>query len=113
MNACIKQIQRLGFKPGTQLNIFCSGCSRGIKVFSDKLDETEIQKFLINHTGHDCFFGHTDGRKWEIQNDGGKEINEPQRIEPDPLSPIPFKQDVPIEAPEPRGVYGTAPTRSG
>jgi hypothetical protein len=99
MNICIKKIQRLGFKPGTQLNIFCSGCSRSIKVFSDKLDETEIQKFLVNHTGHDCFFGFNDGRKWKIQNDGGKEINEPQRIEPDSLSPIPFKQDVPIEAP--------------
>jgi len=106
-SACIEQIQKLGFKVGTQLNIFCPGCSRSIKVFSDKLDEAEIQKFLANHTGHDCFFGFNDGRKWKIQDDGEIESNRPQRIELKldtqknevPPSPTPFKQDVPAEMP--------------
>ncbi|MGA2462801.1 MAG: replication protein [Thermodesulfobacteriota bacterium] len=107
VSAC-EQIQQLGFKPGTQLNIFCPGDSGSIQVFSDKPDEIEIQKFLTDHTGHDCFFGFPDGRKWKIQNDGGIEVKEPQRTEPkldtekNTVSPssTPFKQDVPIETPK-------------
>ena len=70
---CIERIKQLGFKPRTQLNIFCSQCSGSIQTFSDKPDEAEIQKFLVNHIGHDCFFGFGDGRKWKIENDGGIE----------------------------------------
>jgi hypothetical protein len=82
-SACIEQIKRLGFKPGTQLNLFCTSCSGSLKIFSDNPDEIEIQKYLDNHRGHEgCFFGFNDGRRWKIQNDGGMESNEPQRIEP-------------------------------
>jgi hypothetical protein len=82
-SASIEQIRKLGFKPGTRLNIFCSSCLESIKVFSDKLDREEMQKYLGNHRRHEgCFFGFSDGRRWKIQNDGGIEANEPQRIEP-------------------------------
>ena len=76
-----EQIKRLGFKPGTRLNIFCSrdSCSGSLQVFSDNLDKIEIEKYLNKHPGHNCYFGFPDGRRWKIENDG---------IEPDrPLQP--------------------------
>lgn len=107
-STCIEQIRRLGFKPGTQLNIFCSRCTGSIKTFSDKPDEAEIQKFLANHTGHDCFFGFNDGRKWKIQNDGGIESDRPQRIEPT-IETATQEEPLPKSNPEPDRGKDTIP----
>ncbi len=82
-SACIGQMRRLGFKPGIQPNIFCLSCSESIKACLDKPDTATIQKYLDDHAGHaGCFFGFSDGRRWEIPNDGGIESNGLQRIEP-------------------------------
>jgi phage replication O-like protein O len=112
-SGCIEQIKRLGFKPGTQLSIFCKSCRESIKVFSDKLDEPENANFLNKHKGHKKSFGFNDGRRWRIQDDASVEVDKSHKIEPTietkilntekkEVSPslIQPKQEIPIETPQ-------------